>query len=154
MDWITAFFSREFLPHGHCIFWTPWLLWSRVIADSTIALAYYVIPGMMVLFARRYGLSVSTISSRALVALIYFFATFILLCGLTHFMDAYTMWVPIYGIDVVIRVLCAIASVGTGVLVWIYGTRHAEREWDAPNLNRRILNVAERLERLVADGPH
>ena len=45
--------SAAFLPHGHCFLWTPALLWSYLIADTTIVISYYSIPLALVYFAIR-----------------------------------------------------------------------------------------------------
>ena len=32
------------MPHGHCYFWEPFVLWSYALSDSIIAIAYFSIP--------------------------------------------------------------------------------------------------------------
>lgn len=55
---------------------------------------------------------------------------FIITCGFTHFMDAYVIWNPVYWLDGGLRIITAIASVGTIVLPSedgperSYGERH------------------------------
>lgn len=46
------------------------------------------------------------------------FVAFILACGLTHFMAVYTLWVPAYGIEGLVKLATAILSVGTAALLW------------------------------------
>ena len=45
MDMLNNWFnSQGFMPHGHCFLWIPSILWTSVIADALIALAYLTIP--------------------------------------------------------------------------------------------------------------
>lgn len=41
-----------FMPHGHCFLWTPSLLRIMALADLGIALAYFVIPLVLILAMR------------------------------------------------------------------------------------------------------
>ena len=45
-----VFEQGEFLPHGVCLLWDQWLVLTRVVADSVIALAYYSIPVALLYF--------------------------------------------------------------------------------------------------------
>jgi len=45
--------SERFMPHGHCYFWKPELLWSYVASDLLIAVAYYSIPIALIYFVRK-----------------------------------------------------------------------------------------------------
>jgi signal transduction histidine kinase len=65
-------------------------------SDAGIALAYFSIPVALGAIARR---------RRDLVfrPLLFLFATFILLCGATHWIDVLTLWVPVYGLGAVVR---------------------------------------------------
>ena len=44
---------NNFMPHGMCYLWRPELVGMHVIADLAIALAYFSIPIVIVLFLRR-----------------------------------------------------------------------------------------------------
>jgi hypothetical protein len=48
----------------------------------------------------------------------YAFALFILACGVTHVLSIYTLWVPVYGVEAVIKAATAVASVTTAILLW------------------------------------
>ena len=48
----------------------------------------------------------------------WLFATFILLCGVTHWLDVVTLWVPAYGVEGVAKAVTAIASVATAFTLW------------------------------------
>ncbi len=105
------FNSSNFTPHGFCVAWNPFLVWADSIADGLIALAYFSIPVALVVFVMRRR----DIGFQWVFAL---FGTFILFCGLTHVIDAITFWVPAYGIEAVLRMLTAVASVGTAIALW------------------------------------
>jgi signal transduction histidine kinase len=108
LDFFRNLFSNEFMPHGHCYFWQPDVLWLNAISDAVIALAYYSIPFVLFSFARkRRDLSFSWI----FVA----FGAFILACGTTHLMSVWTIWNPTYRLDGVIKAITAVASVATAV---------------------------------------
>ncbi|MBC7922393.1 MAG: PAS domain-containing protein [Ferruginibacter sp.] len=100
--------SPAFMPHGHCYYWQPDILWSHALADGTIATAYFAIPLVLFyLFAKRRNTHYSWV-----VAL---FALFIVGCGITHVMDVVTIWNPLYRLDSLFRIITALASVGTAI---------------------------------------
>jgi len=69
--------TNNLLPHGFCISWTPSLLWTYVISDAFIMLAYYSIPITLAYFIwRRKDLEFRWI--------FILFGAFILACGTTH----------------------------------------------------------------------
>ena len=98
-------------PHGFCFLWRPELLWTHVIADAVIGLSYMTIPiALMVIILRRRDIPFSWV--------VWCFATFILACGLTHFMMIWTLWQPVYGIEALVKIVTALASVTTAILLW------------------------------------
>ncbi|MFC7538333.1 PAS domain-containing protein [Siccirubricoccus deserti] len=46
------------------------------------------------------------------------FAAFILLCGATHFMAAWTLWHPGYGVQGMLKAATAVVSVVTAIVIW------------------------------------
>jgi signal transduction histidine kinase len=109
---LSGLFSNDgFMPHGHCYLWTPELLWTYVVADSVIGLAYYSIPIAMLYFVRRrMDLQFSWI--------FILFSVFIFACGTTHFMAIWTIWHPNYWLDAVLKAVTALASIVTAILLW------------------------------------
>ncbi|HEX8257560.1 MAG TPA: response regulator [Allosphingosinicella sp.] len=103
--------ARDLAPHGYCLLWDPALVWTHVLADALIAAAYFSIPVAIVRFVRgRSDLEFSWI--------FWLFALFILACGTTHLMAIWTLWNPDYGWEALIKVVTAIASVGTAIVLW------------------------------------
>ena len=108
-DWL--FDSTGLTPHGFCLFWDPWLIWTYALSDTGIALAYFSIPAALAVFARRR-------SDFGFRPLAWLFAAFILLCGTTHLLDVATLWVPAYGADALIKAATAVVSIVTAVVLW------------------------------------
>jgi PAS domain S-box-containing protein len=98
-------------PHGFCLLWEPWLIWTHALADIAIGLAYFSIPLALTVFARR---------RRDLVfkPVFWLFAAFILLCGAGHWLDLLTLWVPAYGVEAVVKAATGLVSVATALALW------------------------------------
>ena len=97
-----------FIPHGHCYLWKPGLVWLHVVADGTIALAYFSIPITLLYF----------ISKRRDVPFTWIFglfSAFILLCGSGHLIDIWTLWHPNYWMAGLVKALTAIVSATTAI---------------------------------------
>jgi signal transduction histidine kinase len=103
--------SSMFSPHGICLLWEPELIWLHVTSDALIALSYFSIPfALALLVSRRRDFQFGWIA--------WSFAAFILACGLTHVLSIYTLWVPIYGIEGLVKAMTAVASVVTAATMW------------------------------------
>jgi signal transduction histidine kinase len=104
LEFFRKLFSNDFMPHGHCYFWQPGVLWLNAVSDLVIGLAYYSIPLVLFSFARRRkDLSFSWI----FVA----FGAFILACGTTHLLGVVTIWNAVYWLDGAVKAITAVASV-------------------------------------------
>lgn len=101
----------SFAPHGYCLLWNPLLIATHVVADVLIFLSYFAIPGALLLFLRQRP----DLRYRGLVAL---FAAFILLCGLTHLVSLATLWIPIYTVEGVLKLVTGIVSATTAVVLF------------------------------------
>ncbi|HJU99038.1 MAG TPA: ATP-binding protein [Burkholderiaceae bacterium] len=105
-------FSEDgFMPHGHCYLWTPDLLWTYVVSDAMIGLAYFTIPVAMLYFVRKR-------SDLQFSWMFVCFSVFIFACGTTHFLAIWTIWHPDYWLDALLKAVTAAASVVTAVLLW------------------------------------
>ena len=111
-----AFFERlldssMFAPHGICLLWEPQLIWLHVVSDALIAMAYFSIPFALAIFVtKRRDLKFGWVY--------WAFAIFIAACGLTHVLSIVTLWVPVYGIEGLVKAATAIASVFTAGMLW------------------------------------
>jgi signal transduction histidine kinase len=103
--------SDNLSAHGLCLLWRPELIWTNVTADAVIGLAYYSIHFVLAYIAYRrpdFGFR----------WVLWCFVAFILACGTTHFMSIWTLWVPDYGLEALVKVITAGASVVTAILLW------------------------------------
>jgi len=103
--------TSNFMPHGSCYLWLPFILWLHVISDTVIALAYYSIPFALWYFVHRR----TDLAYRWVFML---FGIFILLCGTTHLMSIWTIWHPDYWLDGLIKLATALVSIATAWLLW------------------------------------
>jgi signal transduction histidine kinase len=103
-------FGDQFMPHGHCYLWSPSMVWLQVSANLAIGGAYVAISATLYYIIRR-------IRNVPFSWMFTAFGVFIITCGATHFMDAVTIWHPIYWFDGGLRAITAVASVGTAILL-------------------------------------
>jgi PAS domain S-box-containing protein len=126
-------FSSDFMPHGYCYLWKPGLVWLHVVSDALIALAYFSIPVTLIYFIRK---------RRDLPFNWMFvsFGTFILACGATHTMEVWTLWHGTYWLSGAIKVVTAMASVPTAILL----VRLVPQALALPSPEAMKLEIAER----------
>jgi len=105
------FGSGGFLPHGRCFAWTPALLWTYVVADGLIGIAYYSIPAALWYFARHRR----DVPFRAIFVM---FSAFIFACGTSHLIAIWNIWQPVYWLDAFVKAGTAAVSVATAALLW------------------------------------
>ncbi len=108
-EWL--FDTSGLSPHGYCLLWEPELIWLYAVSDTIIALAYFSIPLTLVIVGKRR-------SDLIFRPLLWLFAAFILLCGTTHWLDLFTLWAPLYGLQGLVKAATAIASIATAVALW------------------------------------
>lgn len=103
--------ADDLAPHGICLLWRPELIWTHVISDALIGVAYFSIPIVLAYFA----------SQRRDIAfgwMFWCFAVFITACGATHLFSIWTLWNPDYGTEALIKAVTAAASVATAIALW------------------------------------
>ena len=106
---VSAFMQfSQYMPHGMCLLWQPWLVLLWAGSDGLIFLSYMAIPIALLIVLRRR----QDVPNAGLVVL---FASFILLCGLTHLLGIVTLWIPIYPIVGVVKLATGIVSAITAV---------------------------------------
>ena len=112
LDWLRELlFSQAFMPHGHCYFWRPEMVWLHALSDGLIALAYFAIPFSIVSFVRRRR-------DLEFKPLFVMFGVFILSCGVTHLLSIWTIWYPAYWLDGVVKAFTAVVSLLTAWAFW------------------------------------
>ncbi len=108
-DWLLN--PAGLTPHGFCLSWAPGLVWLHAATDAIIGLAYFSVPLALASFARqRRDLQYGWV--------IYLFVALILACGATHLMSILTLWLPVYGVEGIIKLITAVASIATAILLW------------------------------------
>lgn len=111
LDFFRNLFTSDFMPHGHCFFWRPGIVWLHVISDSGIAFSYFLIPlGLVQLVRKRRDLEFNW--------MYLMFGIFILSCGLTHVMNIWDIWHSTYRLEGLVKAITAVASMITAVLLF------------------------------------
>jgi PAS domain S-box-containing protein len=108
---VRAVFATDFLPHAYCFLGRPGLIWTHVISDSAIALAYLSISITLAYLVYR---------GRREVPFHWMFLSFglfIVACGSTHLVEAITVWNPIYVFLGALKVFTAAASLTTAAIL-------------------------------------
>jgi len=133
-----------FMPHGMCYQWQPDILALHVISDGFTALAYFSISGTLLYFVhKRIDLRHNWI--------FLCFASFIIACGLTHVMEIWTIWYPTYWLAGGIKLITALASVSTAVLLIMYFPRALRLPSPSALENARLDMEREVGERIRAE---
>lgn len=109
MQEVTNFFRNlfeheDFRPFWQCGSWTDFHGWFYIISDLLVWSAYFVIPVILLAYAIRHG------RSMRFNKLFFLFASFILLCGATFFVDALLFWLPLYRVSALLRFVTGLAS--------------------------------------------
>jgi PAS domain S-box-containing protein len=140
--------ESSFMPHGHCYYWEPYIMWSHALSDGIIALAYMTIPFSLIKIVRS-----RKEDDFAYMWMLILFAIFILGCGATHVMDVINIWEPWYLTDSAIRIVTALSSIGTAILLMRITPQlimlPSGRKWKEMSLALKSLN--ESLEQKVQE---
>ncbi|WP_421875870.1 sensor histidine kinase [Pacificispira sp.] len=128
IDTLTTIFDRAgLMPHGVCFAWRPDLVFAHAGADLMITVAYLAIPiALYKLVKARADIQFGWV--------LYTFAAFILLCGLTHAVNMYVLWEPNYAFQALVKLATAIVSIATAVLVW----RILPKLYALPNMSQLL----------------
>jgi signal transduction histidine kinase len=139
-DFFRRLFSDDFMPHGHCYFWKPEIVWLHVVSDTLITLAYYSIPViLLVLVRKRRDLPFHW--------MFVMFGAFILGCGTTHLMEIWTLWHSTYRLSGLVKLATAILSVGTAVAL----VPVVPKALAIPTINERLRAEVEERKRAQAE---
>lgn len=108
IDFFTGLFATELWPaRWHCGDWSDFHGWLYIISDLMIWFAYFAIPFIIIqyIYKKKYELKYTKTY--------VLFASFILLCGSTHLLDASMFWVPMYRFSGLILFITGIVSLFT-----------------------------------------
>lgn len=108
---ISELAGANFLPHGHCYFWDPVVMWLNVLSDGLIAFSYYSIPVAILYFVRKR-------SDLIFHWMFFLFAVFIFACGTTHVMEIINVWNGKYLLTGFIKFVTAVVSTAAAILLW------------------------------------
>ncbi len=100
------------MAHSYCLR-LPGLIRLHAASDALIALAYFLIPVSLAhLVRRRRDIDFAW--------MLLLFGVFILSCGTTHLLSVWTLWHPIYRFDALVKVVTAVSSLMTAILlIWL-----------------------------------
>lgn len=102
--------TPDYDPHRICLLNDPWMITVHNLADLLIAAAYFTIPVVLLYFViKRRDFPFGHI--------VLWFGGFILACGSTHIGNAMEMWWGLYGATTVIKVITALVSWITAILL-------------------------------------
>jgi two-component system cell cycle sensor histidine kinase/response regulator CckA len=103
--------SSAFMPHIYCYLGSTSLAWTHAIADTLIGLAYVAISATLAYLIHRGR------SDLPFHGLFFAFAVFIVACGSSHLIEAITVWIPVYVLSAAIKVVTALSSIATAVML-------------------------------------
>ena len=103
--------SSAYMPHLYCYLGSTSLAWTHAISDALIGLAYVVISATLAYLSHRGR------SELPFHGLFFGFAVFIVACGSSHLVEAMTVWIPVYVLSAAIKVVTALASIATAVML-------------------------------------
>ena len=108
IDFFKGLFDTDQWPaRWHCGIWTSFHGWLYILSDLSIWIAYFLIPLIILdyLGKKKNGIKFQKVY--------LLFAAFILLCGITHFLDAMMFWIPMYRLGALVRFLTGVVSLLT-----------------------------------------
>ncbi|HEX8311702.1 MAG TPA: hypothetical protein VF614_10315, partial [Chthoniobacteraceae bacterium] len=112
---LMSHFGEEdlFMPHAHCYLMKPGLIMLHGVSDFLIGCAYVAISATLVHLVIRARRDIP------FHWMMLAFATFIVACGATHFMEVWTLKSPNpqYWLSGDVKLLTALASVATAFLL-------------------------------------
>jgi PAS domain-containing protein len=104
-------FASNFLPHSFCYLGSEGLIWTHVLADFLIFLAYLAISATLVYLVYKGHREVP------FHWMFLAFGLFIVACGATHLMEAITVWFPVYVLSGGVKIFTALASLTTAIIL-------------------------------------
>lgn len=107
-----SIFRRIGMAHEFCYLREPKLIWLHVVSDVLIGLAYVSISATLAYLVYK--------ASRGIPfnGVFLAFGLFIVSCGITHFMEVWVIWEPVYWMSGYVKVVTAAASVATAIALF------------------------------------
>jgi PAS domain S-box-containing protein len=109
--WPSRVAADAFLPHAVCYLWDRSLLTVHAVSDFLIGAAYVTISATLAYLVYRARREIPFHS------IVLAFGAFIVACGATHFMELWTLWEPRYWLAGGVKVITAVASVATALVL-------------------------------------
>ncbi|PQO46239.1 ATP-binding protein [Blastopirellula marina] len=100
---LNLFDTSDFPPRWYCGEWSPFHGWLHIVSDVGIWSAYFAIPCLLAYF-------LSKRKETPFHKLFLLFVAFILLCGMTHLMEAIIFWWPAYRLLGLLKLATAVIS--------------------------------------------
>jgi hypothetical protein len=106
----TLFSTETFMARGHSYLWTPVLVIMELATNALIALAAAAIAVALGRAAARARVRSETFAYGLL-------AIFALALAGAHALDVWVIWTPLYGVDIVVRGVAAVAAIAAAIVV-------------------------------------
>jgi two-component sensor histidine kinase len=103
--------ATDFLPHLYCYLRSPSLVWTHVIADTLIGIAYLAISVTLAYLVHKARRDIP------FHWMFLAFGLFIIACGGTHFMEVVTIWIPVYVLSAAVKLFTAAVSLTTAAVL-------------------------------------
>lgn len=108
VDFFTGLLDTSLWPaRWNCGQWSDFHGWLYIFSDLAIWFSYFAIPVIILGYTARKKYELKYTSTYIL------FASFILLCGSTHLLDAAMFWTPMYRFNALVRFLTGVVSLFT-----------------------------------------
>src|SRR5258708_24417792 len=142
----SLFDGGAFMPPGYCYLWHPGLVRLHLLSDLAIGAAYVAISLTLAYFVRRAK------SDLPFSWIFVGFGVFILACGATHFMEIWTLWVPLYWLSGTVKFVTAAASIAAAIVLTPRIPKSLTLIRSARLSERRKTDLEEANEALEADS--
>ena len=106
----TLFSTETFMARGHSYLWSPSLVVLEIATNALIAAAAVVIGVVLLRAAARAPARAAKLAHALL-------AVFALTLAAAHALDVWVIWTPLYGVDVVVRCLAAVAAIAAAIVL-------------------------------------
>lgn len=106
-----ALLPANFLPHWHCFAGNSRLLWTTLLADLFIGLSYVAISATLFRILCQAG---PTLPCQGFFRA---FGLFIVGCGVPYFIEILPIRQPVYWLAAAAKILTAVSSLGTAVVL-------------------------------------